>query len=74
MNVTLIGKLEHKAIGLGSWVLITSEGTTYELKNSPAELLKVKGKVKITGKTRDDLMSLSMLGTILEVKSFEVVN
>jgi len=74
MSETLIGKLEYKSVGLGAWVLITSEGKTYQLYKPPAELLKVQDKVKIVGKIRNDVMTVSMLGPILEVISFIKVN
>ena len=73
MTVTLIGKLEYKSVELGCWVLVTSEGKIYQLYRPTAELLKIEGQVKIIGKIREDIVTLSMLGTILEVTDFQKV-
>jgi len=64
------GKIEKKGFGAGTWALVTESGETYELKDPPSELCKAQAKVTIEGEIRDDVMTLAMIGPVLEVKSF----
>lgn len=64
------GKIEKKGFGFGTWALVTEDGQTYELKDPPQELCKTQGKVTIEGQIRNDVMTLAMIGPVLEVKSF----
>lgn len=72
MNVT--GVIERKGLGPGTWALVTDSGETYELKNAPDELKKSDLKVKVEGEVREDVMSFAMIGPVLEVKSFKVLD
>jgi hypothetical protein len=72
MNVT--GVIERKGLGPGTWALVTDSGETYELKDAPAELKKANLKVKVEGQVRDDVMTFAMIGPVLEVKSFKVLD
>lgn len=67
------GKIEHKDLGMGTWVLVSESGKNYELYNPPDSLCKKDLKVEIVGKIRDDVMSMAMVGDILEVNSFEIL-
>jgi hypothetical protein len=74
MNITVTGTIERRNIGLGAWAFVTDEGVTYEIpKSSDKSLLKSGQKAKITGKVREDLMTIAMIGSVLEVDSFEVI-
>jgi hypothetical protein len=74
MSIKLTGKIEHRDIGMGAWALITDDGTTYEiLRGADKSLLKAGQKVEITGQVREDVMTTAMIGSVLEVKSFEVI-
>lgn len=72
MSITVKGKVEHKLLGLGAWALVAEDGKTYELKDPPSELQKNNVKVQVTGKVRDDVMTIAMIGPVLEVTSFKV--
>lgn len=74
MSLTVVGKIDRVEFGSGTWVLISDTGETYELMSMPARLAEVKGKVKITGNLRENVMTLAMVGSVLEVESFEIVN
>jgi hypothetical protein len=74
MSLSFVGRIDRVEFGSGTWVLITDASETYELMSMPAELAEVKGKVKITGNIREDVMTLAMVGSVLEVESFEIVN
>jgi hypothetical protein len=73
MSITLTGKVEHQDIGLGAWALVSENGQTYELTNPPSELRQHRARVEVTGTVREDVMSAAMIGPILEVTSFEVL-
>ncbi len=73
MSITVTGCIEHKGFGTGTWALVSEQGETYELKDAPAELRKSGLKAKVKGEVRDDVMTIAMIGPVLEVKSFEVI-
>ncbi len=69
--ITVTGKIEKREVGIGAWALVTDEGTTYELRNPPDALCQPEKRVTVTGIIRNDVMSLAMIGDILEVESFQ---
>lgn len=69
--MTVVGTIEKKGFGFGTWALVTDDGTTYELKDAPAELQQSGLKVEVTGKIREDVMTMAMIGAVLEVESFQ---
>ena len=74
MTITATGTIERRTIGLGAWAFVTEDGVTYEIsKSADKNLLKSGQKAKITGKVREDLMTAAMIGSILEIHSFEVM-
>ncbi|MFN3926229.1 MAG: PotD/PotF family extracellular solute-binding protein [Pseudanabaenaceae cyanobacterium] len=73
-TMEIIGVIKRLNIGMGVWVLETAQGTTYEIMQPvDAKLLKAGQKVKIKGRERTDLMSVNMVGTMLEVISFSLL-
>ncbi|MGI2908653.1 hypothetical protein [Tolypothrix sp. VBCCA 56010] len=73
MSITVTGTIQHRDIGTGAWALVTDDGVTYEiLRGADKNLLKAGQKAKVTGKVREDIMTIAMIGQVLEVKSFEV--
>lgn len=72
MSITVKGTIDRKGFGTGTWAIETEQGETYELHKPPGELQKAGLKVKIEGKIRDDVMTIAMIGPVLEVKKFEV--
>ena len=74
MNITVTGRIERKGFGPGTWALVSEEGDTYELKDAPQELRQPHAKVKVEGQIREDVMTFAMIGPVLEVQSFEVLN
>jgi hypothetical protein len=74
MSLTVEGTVERSMMGMGAWSLKTHDGQTYEImKGAPKDLLQSGLKVKAKGQVRDDVMTIAMIGPVLEVKSFEVV-
>ena len=74
MSIQVKGTIEHKDIGIGVWALVTDSGETYELKDAPDELQKPNLKVQVRGEVRDDVMTFAMIGPVLKVQSFEVLD
>lgn len=74
MSVNVTGVIERKGLGPGTWALVTDSGETYELKDAPSELKKADLKVKVEGQVRDDVMTFAMIGPVLEVKSYKVLD
>jgi hypothetical protein len=74
MRINVKGVIERKGLGTGTWALVTESGETYELKDAPDELKKSDLKVKVEGQVRDDVMTIAMIGPVLEVKSFKVLD
>jgi hypothetical protein len=74
MSINVKGVIERKGLGPGTWALVTDSGETYELKDAPDELKKSDLKVKVEGQVRDDVMTIAMIGPVLEVKSFKVLD
>jgi hypothetical protein len=75
VSITLTGTIQRRELGMGTWALVTDEGVTYEiLKGADKELLKAGQKAQVKGQVREDIMTIAMIGPVLEVKSFEVIN
>lgn len=75
MSITVTGEIQRSDMGSGTWALVTDDGVTYELqKGAPKELLKSGLKVKVQGQVREDMVTFAMIGPVLEVKSFEMIN
>ncbi|MBD2252750.1 hypothetical protein [Nostoc parmelioides] len=75
MSITVTGKIERRNLGTGAWALVSDNGVTYEiLRGADKELLKAGQKAKVKGQVREDVMTIAMIGPVLEVKSFEVLS
>jgi len=51
---------------------VATSGETYELHNPPKDLQTAGLNVKVTGRIRGDVMTIAMIGPVLEVVSFEL--
>lgn len=71
-SITVSGTVEKKGFGTGTWALVT-DSETYELKDAPSDLCKSDQKASVTGVIRNDVMTLAMIGPVLEVESFKVL-
>lgn len=74
MSISVTGTIEYVEIGTGTWALQTDQGKTYEIyQGAPAPLLQSGLKVTIEGEVRDDVMTMAMIGPVLQVYGFEVL-
>ncbi|NCR40482.1 MAG: hypothetical protein GPJ21_11795 [Microcystis aeruginosa W13-11] len=71
MSVSVTGQIKRIEIGTGTWALIADNGQTYELMEPPAELTQKRAKVTVIGQIRSDVITLAMIGPILQVTSFQ---
>lgn len=71
--MTVTGTVEKKDFGFGTWALVADDGTTYELKDAAEELKQEGIKVEVKGKIREDVMTMAMIGAVLEVESYKVL-
>lgn len=71
--MTVTGTIEKKGFGFGTWALVTDDGTTYELKDAPAELQQEGIQVEVKGKIREDVMTIAMIGAVLEIESYKLL-
>ncbi len=72
MSITVTGTVQSADFGPGAWSLVTDKGEQYELHQpTPDKLLQAGQKVKVTGKIRDDVMTMAMIGPVLQVEKFE---
>ena len=73
--ITLEGKVKRLTLGMGTWAIETSSGQTYEIyRGAPQAILQDGLAVKIQGRIREDIMTLAMVGPVLQVDSFEAVS
>ncbi len=73
MSIEVSGTIERKGFGMGAWALV-SDAETYELhSNTPDDLLQAGITAKVRGKVRKDVMTLAMIGPVLEVETFEII-
>ncbi len=73
MSDRFIGVVERRGFGIGAWALVADTGKVYELKNAPEALQQASMKVEITGQIKKDVMTLAMIGPVLEVESFKEI-
>ena len=71
MQIT--GTIDKQGFGFGTWALIAEDGKTYELKEPDPKLQQSGIQVKIEGKIREDIMTIAMIGPVLEIESFSIL-
>ncbi|PSB14005.1 hypothetical protein C7B61_11380 [filamentous cyanobacterium CCP1] len=70
--ITVEGTVQRSGMGAGTWAIVSRDGTTYEIyKDAPKDLLQPELQVRVKGQVREDVMTIAMIGPVLEVKSFE---
>ncbi|WP_299404181.1 hypothetical protein [Acaryochloris sp. IP29b_bin.148] len=72
MSIEAEGTIAYQSFGMGVWALTTRD-VTYELLDPPQELQQAGLSVKVMGQVRDDVMTIAMIGPVLEVNRFEIL-
>jgi hypothetical protein len=70
--ITVTGKIEKRGFGSGTWALVSEEGMVYELHKLPEKLKQNRDRVTLTGQLKPDVMTLAMIGPVLEVQSYQL--
>lgn len=70
MLARVTGTVRRASLEGGLWILTTSEGTTYQLRNAPAAMCKEGLEVEVHGEVDEGAVSIGMMGEVLDVKSF----
>jgi hypothetical protein len=73
VSIKVKGRIDKKGFGFGTWALVAEDGQTYELYQPAEELCQKAIEVEITGKIREDVMTISMIGQVLEVESYTIL-
>jgi len=73
MSIHVTGTVERKGFGSGTWALVSTDGETYELHEAPKELRHDGLKVKARGQVREDVMTMAMIGPVLEIEHYEIL-
>jgi len=73
MSIQVTGVICYIEMGTGTWALEADTGVSYELYEAPTQLLQAGLKAKVEGQIREDIMTVAMIGPVLEVQSFEVL-
>jgi len=68
--LTFTGKVEKRSFGFGVWALVCPDGAVYELQSPPPELCKLAGPVWIQGRILENVMTLAMIGPVLQIEAF----
>jgi hypothetical protein len=71
--MVLEGTVQRSPMGPGVWVLVTPESQTYQLYRPAKSLLQEGLAVRATGRIRDDVMTVAMVGPVFEVQDFELL-
>ena len=75
MSITILGTIQRRDIGMGAWALVSEEGVTYEIfKGAEPALLQPGLKARVTGQIKEDVMTMAMIGPVLEVESFQIMD
>lgn len=64
------GTVRRASLEGGLWILTTSDGTTYQLRDAPGAMCKDGLAVEVTGEVDTEAVSIGMMGDTLKVKSF----
>ncbi len=72
--IKITGIIEKKGFGTGTWAIVTETGQVYELNWIPEELQKIGIKVEIEGIIREDIMTLAMIGPVLEIENYQILS
>jgi hypothetical protein len=72
--ITVRGRIERKALGMGVWALISETGQTYELWQPPAELCRPLAQVEIQGEIKSEIMTIAMVGPVLSIEKFQILD
>jgi hypothetical protein len=74
MEVEITGTVKQSEVGMGTWTLVSDRNATYEIMQPADRALLQEGlRVKVRGKLRRDIMTMGMVGEVLEIIDFSML-
>ena len=71
---TFVGTVHRTDLEGGHWTLVTDQGVVYQLKGGDASLLKDGARAEVTGRIATEQVGIAMMGDVLEVKSYRLLD
>lgn len=68
------GKVSHQNIGPGFWGIIGQDGQEWRPLQMPSELQKEGLSVEIEAEEADEMMSVFMWGTAIQIIRYKILN
>jgi len=69
-----VGTVHRSDLEGGHWTLVTDQGVTYQLTGGSDDLLKDGVRAEVEGRIATRQMGIAMLGDLLEVKSYRILD
>lgn len=69
-----LGTVQRTDLEGGSWLLLSKQGVTYQLKGGGSDLRVDGAQVEIEGRIATKQVGLAMMGDILEVISYRILD
>ncbi|MEP7345954.1 MAG: hypothetical protein ABI877_11830 [Gemmatimonadaceae bacterium] len=64
----IVGVVKHLTLEGGVYTIVGEDGVTYNPTNLPAEFQKDGLRIEAEGKRRDDMMSIQMVGPMVQLE------
>lgn len=68
------GTVQRSDLEGGSWIFVTDQGVTYQLKGGGADLLSDGVKAEVEGRLKTEEVGIAMIGDVLEVTSYRILS
>jgi hypothetical protein len=69
-----VGTVHHSDLEGGHWTLVTDQGVVYQLEGGDTKLLRDGVRAEVDGRIATRQMGIAMLGDLLEVKSYRILD
>lgn len=69
-----IGTVHHGDLEGGHWTLVTDHGVVYQLKGGDSGLLTDGVRAEVQGRIATEQMGIAMVGDVLEVTSYRILD
>lgn len=74
MAKTYTGTVNRSDLEGGAWTLVTDQGLVFQLKGGGGDLRRDGARVEVTGRIATDQVGIAMMGDVLEVSSYRVLD
>ncbi len=75
MDIEIRGTIKQADLGMGTWTLVSDSNVTYEIMQPVDSMLLQEGlRVKVKGKLRSDVMTIAMVGEVLQIVEFSILS